>query len=196
MRIVRSLCAALLLIGTAAAHPQSAGLVKVELDTALGPIVVAVDTRHAPITARNFLAYVDQHRFDGLAFYRAARAEGRPKEGFVQGGTNNDLTRTLKPIAHEPTTRTGLHHVDGTLSMARDDPGTASGDFFIVVGDGRYLDATRKDPGYAAFGHVVSGMPIVREMLARPTYPGGWSKETAGQQMRQPVKIVRAKRLP
>jgi peptidyl-prolyl cis-trans isomerase A (cyclophilin A) len=182
---------ALLLL--AAAPPKPA---RVEIDTEIGPILVEVDARHAPVTAANFLAYVDQHRFDQLSFYRAARADGRPKEGFVQGGTNNMMTRVLKPIKHEPTSVTGLHHVDGTLSMARDDPGTATGDFFIVVGDGHYLDATRKDPGYAAFGHVVSGMPLVRRMLAAKTYPGGWSKETEGQQMVKPVRIISARRVP
>jgi peptidyl-prolyl cis-trans isomerase A (cyclophilin A) len=190
----RALTACLSLALLAAAAPPRP--VRVEIRTDIGPIVVEVDTRHAPVTAGNFLAYVDQHRFDQMAFYRAARADQRPKEGFVQGGTNNMMTRVLKPIRHEPTSATGLHHVDGTLSMARDDPGTATGDFFIVVGDGRYLDATRKDPGYAAFGHVVSGMPLVRRMLAAKTYPGGWSKETAGQQMVKPIRIVSARRLP
>lgn len=182
---------ALLLLAAAPPKP-----VRVEIDTEIGPILVEVDARHAPATSANFLAYVDQHRFDQLSFYRAARADGRPKEGFVQGGTNNMMTRVLKPIKHEPTSVTGLHHVDGTLSMARDDPGTATGDFFIVVGDGHYLDATRKDPGYAAFGHVVSGMPLVRRMLAAKTYPGGWSKETEGQQMVKPVRIISARRVP
>jgi peptidyl-prolyl cis-trans isomerase A (cyclophilin A) len=187
----------LLLVLMAAAPPrQPAKLVDVEISTDIGPIVVAVDTRHAPVTAANFLAYVDQHRFDQMSFYRAARADARPREGFVQGGTNNMMTRVLKPIRHEPTSETGLHHVDGTLSMARDDPGTATGDFFIVVGDGRYLDATRKDPGYAAFGHVVSGMPLVRRMLVAKTFPGGWSKETVGQQMVKPVRILSARRVP
>jgi len=191
--ILRLFRTVLLLALVAAAPPRP---VRVEIRTEIGSIVVAVDTRHAPVTAANFLAYVDQKRFDGLAFYRAARADGRPKEGFVQGGTNNMMTRVLKPIRHEPTSVTGLRHVDGTISMARDDPGTATGDFFIVVGDGHYLDATRKDPGYAAFGHVLSGMPLVRQMLAARTYPGGWSKETEGQQMVKPVRIISARRLP
>ena len=190
----RALLSALILFAaTGAAPPKPA---RVEIDTSMGPIVVVLDTRRAPITSANFLAYVDQKRFDQMSFYRAARADGRPKEGFVQGGTNNIMTRVLPPIRHEPTSRTGLRHVDGTISMARDAPGTASGDFFIVVGDGRYLDATRKDPGYAAFGHVTSGMPIVKAMLAAKTFPGGWSKETAGQQMVRPVRIVSVRRLP
>ena len=190
----RALLSALILFAaTGAAAPKPA---RVEIDTSMGPIVVVLDTRRAPITSANFLAYVDQKRFDQMSFYRAARADGKAKEGFVQGGTNNIMTRVLPPIRHEPTSRTGLHHVDGTISMARDEPSTASGDFFIVVGDGHYLDATRKDPGYAAFGHVTSGMPIVKQMLAAKTFPGGWSKETAGQQMVRPVRIVSVRRLP
>lgn len=186
----------LLVTPAVAAKPLYPGLPRVEIDTSVGPIVIALEIKRAPITSKNFLAYVDQKRFDDTSFYRAARASGNPKEGFVEGGVNNSLGRSLKPIAHEPTSKTGLRHVDGTVSMARDDPGTAMGDFFIVVGDGTYLDATRKDPGYAAFGHVVSGMAVVRKMLGQPTYRGGWSKQTVGQSMIHPIHIIAAKRLP
>ena len=65
--------------------------------------------------------------------------------------------------------------------MARNAPGTAMGDFFIIVGSASYLDARPGSPGYAAFGHVVSGMPLVKRILAMPTHPGGFSKETMGQ---------------
>ena len=171
--------------------PPHAAPARVRIETDQGAIVVALDPR-APITSANFLAYVDQHRFDGTTFYRAVRSGHG--EGLVQGGISNDMTRMLKPVKHEPTSATGLHHVDGTLSMARDDLGTATGDFFIVVGDGRYLDATHKDPGYAAFGHVVSGMPLVHRMLAAPTFRGGWSKDTQGQQIMHPIRIVSARR--
>jgi peptidyl-prolyl cis-trans isomerase A (cyclophilin A) len=190
--MIAGLAAVVLASGTGAAPPLSAPTL-VRLETSAGAITVALDTRRAPITAANFLAYVDQHRFDGTAFYRAVRS-GRG-EGLVQGGISNDMTRMLKPVRHEPTNVTGLHHVDGTISMARDDLGTATGDFFIVVGDGRYLDATRKDPGYAAFGHVVSGMPLVRRMLAAPTFKGGWSADTKGQQIVHPFRILGAHRV-
>lgn len=170
--------------------------VRVEITTSLGPIVIALEMKRAPITSNNFLAYVDRKLFDNTSFYRAARGTPNTREGFVEGGINNAMGHSLKPIKHEPTSLTGLHHVDGTLSMARDEPGTAMGDFFIVVGDGRYLDASREDPGYAAFGHVVSGMPIVRKMLAQPTFKGGWSKLTVGQSMIHPIKILTARRLP
>jgi peptidyl-prolyl cis-trans isomerase A (cyclophilin A) len=175
--------------GTASAAPPP---VEVRLETKQGAIVIALD-RRAPVTTANFLAYVDQHRLDGTSFYRAVRS-GRG-EGLVQGGISNDMTRMLKPVKHEPTSVTGLHHVDGTVSMARDDLGTATGDFFVVVGDGRYLDATRKDPGFAAFGHVVGGMALVRRMLAAPTFRGGWSKDTQGQQIVHPIRILSAQRI-
>ena len=176
-----------------AGPPHTVAPTRVRIETSAGPIVVALETRRAPITAANFLAYVDQHRFDGTSFYRAVRS-GRG-EGLVQGGISNDMTRMLKPVKHEPTSVTGIHHVDGTVSMARDDLGTATGDFFVVVGDGRYLDATRKDPGYAAFGHVVAGMPLVRRMLAAPTFKGGWSPDTKGQQIVHPIRILSARRV-
>jgi peptidyl-prolyl cis-trans isomerase A (cyclophilin A) len=184
---------------SAAAQPLTAAepaIVKVRLETAAGPIVIALDLKHAPITSRNFLAYVDQKRFDGTTFYRAARADKTAKEGFVEGGISGDMTRLLKPIAHEPTSRTGIHHVDGTVSMARDKPGTATGDFFIVVGDNRYLDASAKDPGYAAFGHVVSGMPVVRKMLLAPTFKGGWSSDTKDQSIIHRISITSVRRVP
>ena len=172
--------------------PGHAAPIQVRLDTGQGAIVIALD-RRAPITTANFLAYVDQHKLDGTAFYRAVRSGHG--EGLVQGGISNDMTRMLKPLKHEPTSITGIHHVDGTVSMARDDLGTATGDFFFVVGDGRYLDATRKDPGFAAFGHVVSGMGVVRRMLAAPTFKGGWSADTQGQQIVHPIRILSARRV-
>lgn len=184
---------------TNAAAPRRSGgdaLVRVRLETSAGPIVVAVETKRAPITAANFLAYVDQRRFDGQTFYRAARNRHDPKVGLVQGGNNHRVAKSLAPIAHEPTSKTGLRHVDGTLSMARNAPGTAMGDFFITVGTARYLDA-RPDgyPGYAAFGHVVSGMPVIQKILALPTHPGGWSPETKGQSIVDPVRILSARRV-
>jgi peptidyl-prolyl cis-trans isomerase A (cyclophilin A) len=186
---------ALLLTADAPAAPRAGGLVRVRLETSAGPIVVAVDVRRAPITAGNFLRYVDEKRLDGTTFYRAARSRNNPKSGLVQGGNNHKVSRSLAPIAHEPTSRTGLRHVDGTLSMARNAPGSAMGDFFITVGAAKYLDARPGYPGYAAFGHVVSGMDVVGRILALPTYPGGYSIETMGQSIRRPVRIVAARRV-
>ncbi len=179
-----------------AAAPAGPGLPHVRLDTAAGPIVLEIDTRHAPITANNFLAYVDEHKFEGTSFYRAARSKGDPKRGFIQGGVNHVASRSRFPIDHEPTTKTGLHHVDGTISMARFMPGSAQGDWSILVGPAPSMDAHGSEPGYAAFGHVVSGMDVVRHILAAPTWPGGRSPEMVGQMIHDPVAITRATRVP
>lgn len=170
---------------------------RVRLATTFGPIVIEVDLRHAPISAGNFLAYVDQKRFDGRSFYRAARNRNAPQYGLIQGGIDHTISRALAPIAHEPTSKTGLRHVDGTVSMARNQPGTAMGDFFITIGPSSYLDAGPggQPPGYAAFGHVVRGMDVVRRILAQPTFKGGYSYTTMGQSITKPVKIVTARRL-
>jgi len=145
--IRRSLAAlALLLLWPTLALAQDAAtppapLPRVVMETSAGRIVIEVNDRQAPITGGNFLRYVDEHRFDGTSFYRAVRAA--PDLGLVQGGTNNDPAKTLPPIAHEPTTVTGLSHVDGAVSMARYDAGTATGDFFVSVGSTPSYDAGR-----------------------------------------------------
>ena len=93
------------------------GTVRVQLNTSEGPIVVALDTRHAPATSRNFLAYVDDGRFDGTSFYRAARDKRDPKKGFVQGGIRTDARRILPPFPLETgqdrDQASRRHHLDG-----------------------------------------------------------------------------------
>jgi len=182
-----------------AAPPQpapEADIVRVALETDAGAIVVELDARRAPITTANFLAYVDQHRFDGTTFYRAARTPGASGRGFIQGGIRRSARRMLPGIAHEPTRRTGLRHVDGAISMARreDGPG-AMGDFFITVGAMPAMDARGREEGFAAFGRVVEGMDIVRGILAAPTVPDAGRGAMRGQMITAPVRIVRARRL-
>ncbi len=108
-------------------------MVRVAMQTSLGPVVLDLDRTHAPITTANFLRYVDQHRLDGVTFYRTVRVA--PDFGFVQFGIQNEPKRILPPIAHEPTTKTGIKHTNGTISIARLAPGSARGDFTIMVGD-------------------------------------------------------------
>jgi peptidyl-prolyl cis-trans isomerase A (cyclophilin A) len=172
--------------------------VRVSLQTSEGDIVLALEKERAPITTANFLRYVDQKRFDGTFFYRATRVA--PGFGLIQGGTRNDPKRLLPPIAHEPTTRTGLSHMDGTISMARDVPGTATGDFFITVGDMPTMDADPQAPGdnagFAAFGHVVGGMDVVRHILDDPTSPTEGEGVMKGQMLAPPVRIIAVRRLP
>lgn len=178
-----------------APRPEPA-TVRVTLVTAEGPIVVAVETERAPVTAANFLKYVDGKRLDGTAFYRAANIA--PGFGLVQAGTRNDPRKTLPAIRHEPTSATGLHHGGGTLSMARAAPGTASGDFFIVVGDMPTMDADPAAPGdnlgFAAFGHVVEGMDIVRRILTAPTSPTEGEGAMKGQMLQPAIRIQTARR--
>jgi len=185
----------LLLAAPATAAPTTA---KVALNTSEGTIVLALDLRHAPVTAGNFLAYVDQKKFDGTYFYRAARAIGNAKRGFIQGGVHRDARRSLLPIAHEPTSKTGLRHLDGTISMARREPGSAMGEFFILVGAAPSMDAHPGAPGdnagYAAFGRVVSGMPVVKRILASKTWPAG-PGAMKDQLIKQRVAIITARRI-
>ena len=172
--------------------------VRVRLETDDGAIVLALDAKHAPITAANFVRYVDAHRFDGTSFYRAARTTGAPKHGFIQGGIRREYRRMFPPIAHEPTSKTGLKHVAGTISMARSDtPGVgAMGDFFILVSAMPSLNATADDPGYAAFGQVVEGMDVVRTILAAETVPNAGRGAMRGEMIAKPVKIISASRVP
>jgi peptidyl-prolyl cis-trans isomerase A (cyclophilin A) len=166
----------------------------VRLETSAGPIVVAVDTARAPVTAANFLAYVDDGRFDGTTIYRASRRKTDPRFGFIQGGIDVDHRRALPPIRLERTDRTGLKHVDGTISMAHGrNPDSAMGNFTIMVGANPSLDARGDYPGYAAFGQVVGGMETVKRILAMPT--GGGRDAMKGQMILEPVQLVRAVRL-
>ncbi len=177
-----------------AAAPAPAG-VRVALVTDLGTILVETDPR-APLTSDNFLRYVDQRRFDGLTFYRGMQLG--PDAGLIQGGASGARDRILPPVAHEPTSQTGLSHTDGALSMAQNAPGTATADFFIIVGSLTSLDAgktTPDDPGYAVFGHVVEGMEVVRAILAAPKSPTEGEGIMRGQMLEPRVRIISARRV-
>jgi peptidyl-prolyl cis-trans isomerase A (cyclophilin A) len=168
---------------------------RVRIETGAGAIVIELDGRRAPLTTGNFLAYVDQHKFDGTTFYRAARTEGAAAgRGFVQGGIRRDYRRMLAPIAHEPTSATGLRHREGTVSMARGETG-AMGNFFITTAAMPSMDAHGGEQGYAAFGRVVEGMDVVRRILAGPTVANAGAGAMRGQMLVTPVPIVRATRI-
>jgi len=181
--------------------PIQPAVVPVVLETSMGNISVEVDTERAPVTAGNFLRYVDEGRLDGTVFYRAMRLDwGDQPNGLIQGGAQNDPDRILAPIAHERTSDTGLNHLRGALSMARYEPGTATGDFSIMLQTQPGMDADpgNSDPerhdGYAVFGYVTAGMEVVEAIHAAPVDPEageGWMK---GQMLAQPVRIVRAHR--
>ncbi len=201
MRFAKLTVLALALGATAAAAaPQKSSsgeppVVRVRLTTAAGVITLAIDMRHAPKTGANFLAYVDDGRLDGTRFYRAARRKGAPTLGFIQGGIDTDARRRLEPIPLEPTSKTGLHHVDGAISMARyDNPNSGTANFSLMVGASPNMDARPGSPGYAVFGRVVGGMDVVKKILAMPTYPGG-DGAMKGQMLMKGVTIVKAQRL-
>jgi peptidyl-prolyl cis-trans isomerase A (cyclophilin A) len=171
-------------------------VVRVRLETEAGPILLALDHKRAPVTTANFVRYAEQHRFDGTFFYRAARTKGAQDRGFVQGGIRHSARKAFPPIAHEPTTQTGLRHVDGTVSMARAAPAGAMGDFFIIVGGAMpAMDGRGGEPGFAAFGRVEEGMDVVRQILAAPTVANAGRGPMRGQMIDKPVRIVAAKRV-
>lgn len=181
------------------AAPVAASLPRVALETTAGRIVIEADTLHAPVTAGNFLKYVDGRRLDGVVFYRAVKVADR--FGFVQFGTNGDPKRALPPIKHEPTTQTGLHHTEGAISVARFGPGTATGDFTISVGDQRAaLDADPGKPGdnlgYAAFGRIVEGMDTIVTILDAPVSPTATVRGSfKGEVPVTTVKVLTARRV-
>jgi peptidyl-prolyl cis-trans isomerase A (cyclophilin A) len=173
----------------------TADLVPVAIDTSLGRIVVALDRLHAPITAGNFLLYVDTHRLDGESFYRALRVGDG---GLIQGGVRSDTRKLFPPIAHESTAKTGLHNVAGSIVMARLQPGTAQGDFFILASDTPAYDAGAPDgdaDGFAVFGQVVEGMDVVKKILAAPTSPTEGEGVMKGQMLDPRIKIIKAERV-
>lgn len=172
------------------------------LETALGDITIALETERAPITAGNFLRYVEEGRFDGIVFYRAMHVDwGEQPNGLIQGGTQWDPDRILDGIAHEPTNITGLSHTRGALSMAMGEPGTANGDFSIMVHDQTGLDAKpdSDDPvwrnGYAVFGYVTDGMDVVQAIHAAPIDPEAGEGWMIGQMLASPVVVTAARRL-
>jgi len=159
--------------------------VRVVIATDFGSIVLQIDVAAAPITAHNFLRYVTGGLFDGSSFFRIATSQNQPDQAVkidvIQGGLSVDPPSPFPPIEHEPTSRTGLSHRDGTVSMARRGVGTAAASFFICIGDQPELDhGGRRYPdgqGFAAFGRVIEGLDVVRAIWARAE-PEPWLKET------------------
>ena len=181
---------------TAAAPPANP---RVAFETEAGRFVVEVYADKAPVTAANFLRYVDAKRLDGITFYRTVKVQDH--FGFVQLGLQNDAKRVFPPIKHEPTTLTGIRHLDGTLSMPRLKPGSAQGEFTISVGDQASFDAGSGSPednlGYAAFARVIEGMDVVVKIMDAPVSPtatlrGGTFQ---GQVPVKPVRVLSVRRV-
>ena len=167
----------------------------VVIETELGNIEVELDNKAAPLTVGNFLYYVRERLLNDGRFFRTVTPDNQPddqvKIQVVQ--IEADPSRTSEfppPITLERTSTTGLRHLDGTLSMARDKPDSARDSFSICVGDQPELDfGGKRNPdgqGFAAFGKVTRGMDVVRKIQAAPA---------VGQQLRPPMLIRRAIRL-
>jgi peptidyl-prolyl cis-trans isomerase A (cyclophilin A) len=173
---------------------------KVVIDTAIGPIGILLDLGRAPLSAGDFLKYVDRGLYAGGTFYRTVRPDDDTnpvKIDVVQGGLTDD-GKYLDPIAHEPTSLTGLRHRDGTISIARDAVGTGTaGAFFVCIGDQPALDfGGKRNPdgqGFAAFGQVTSGMKLIRDIWASKTQ--GPPGSPAGELIASPVRILGAHRV-
>jgi peptidyl-prolyl cis-trans isomerase A (cyclophilin A) len=168
----------------------------VVIETTRGNIEVAVDVAHAPLTGANFLAYVDAKLYDSGDFHRTVRPETETRQDYpiqvIQAEMNPARTAEKRQsIALERTSVTGLKHLDGTISMARGGPDTASDGFFICIGDQPALDFGGKrnadGQGFAAFGRVVAGMDVVKAIQAAAVAPNS-------QNIRPPIPIVKAYR--
>lgn len=198
-RIILAALAACLAASPALAQPAAStlqapkdDLVRVRMETAAGAIVVALDRGRAPLTVANFLAYVDGKKLDGEGFYRAMPYGNG---GLIQGGITSDARKLLPPVAHEPTSTTGLKNIAGSIVMARLEPGSAKSDFFILTTDIPAFDANAKDPGFAVFGRVVEGLDVVKAIFAAPRSPTKGLGAMKGQMLDPPVKILKAARI-
>jgi peptidyl-prolyl cis-trans isomerase A (cyclophilin A) len=168
------LLAALVLCRDAAAQAKS--LPQIRIHTALGDIIAVVDTVRAPVTSANFLGYVDAGVYANGRFHRTVTPQNQPdnlvKIEVIQGGRDSAHAGERAPIPLERTSVTKLKHLDGTVSMARGGPDTATSDFFICIGDQPALDfGGKRNPdgqGFAAFGAVTSGMDVVRRIQQSP----------------------------
>jgi peptidyl-prolyl cis-trans isomerase A (cyclophilin A) len=145
---------------------------QVLLQTSLGNITIKLFLKEAPITVTNFLHYVDKHLFDGSSIFRivtdnnAGQVEdANAKINVVQAGLPPEHPNLLAGIVHETTKETGISHLDGTISMARFEPGTADGSFFFCINDQPELNygGKRYDDGlgFAAFGRITKGRDVL-----------------------------------
>ena len=167
----------------------------VTINTNMGDIEVELFPKQAPKTVAAFLSYVDSGFYKNSSFYRVLKNEDMEPQynsGIIQGGmasTNSTKYSEIPGIPHEPTSQTGLSHTDGTISLARTTPGTASTEFFICIGSQVQFDqgpaASGDGLGFAAFGRVIKGMPIVRKIQ---------SQKNNGEAFNEQIKIKNIER--
>ena len=177
--------------------------VLVIFETELGKITMEVDVVHAPITAENFLKYVDGKFYDGGIINRAVRLDNTTRHDVeiqvIQIQINPERNREqFPPIPLERTNVTGLKHVNGVLSMARNGPDTARASFSILIGDQPEMDfggmRNSDGQGFAVFGRVVGGMDVVKKVQAAHTLPTGRRGAYGTETLDPPIQILKAYR--
>jgi peptidyl-prolyl cis-trans isomerase A (cyclophilin A) len=170
------------------------GTIPITIETSLGPIEAELDSVHAPVTVTNFLRYLDAHLLDQSEFFRTVTMANQPDnavkiEVIQSHAPAVTRAREFPPIPLEPTSVTGLKHHDGSLSMARSGPNTATDQFFITIGEQPELDFGGKrnadGQGFAAFGWVTKGMDVVQKIQ---------TGAANGQNLVAPVAILRVVR--
>ena len=198
MRIAvwKSGVAAILFLAGAAGAGQDPGPVSVLVETELGAIEIAVDVAAAPVTAANFLRYVDAGHYDGGTFHRTVKMDNQPdnavKIEVIQAGVNPARANEgFDAIPLERTSVTGLRHTDGTVSMARTQADTATSGWFVCINDQPSLDfggqRNADGQGFAAFGRVIRGMDVVRRIQM--------AANRQAQQLTPPIRILSAGRV-
>lgn len=163
------------------------------IETGMGDIELELYPDKAPVTVAAFLSYIDEGLYDGTSFYRVLKSDdmgGPVNPGIIQAGIFHNPEKAKKPgLVHETTARSGLSHTDGTVSMARTEPGTASTEFFICIGDQSPLDSGRRGSpdglGFAAFGTVFKGMKTVKKIQEQRSTGDAFDKKIRIQKIRR-----------
>jgi len=176
---------------------------QVQIETSMGNITVELYADKAPVTVANFLRYVDEKRYDNGSFYRVVRMDNQAtspvKIEVIQGGVHDDSSKILPPIVQETTNKTGILHLDGTLSLARGKPESGAAEFFICINAQPELDfGGKRNPdgqGFAAFGKVTKGMKVVRKIQQGQTgTPGSTNAYSNPKQLLLKPVVIKAVR--
>ena len=195
MRTRQGVLAVYSLVLLALAMPLAAqDTIRVRIQTEAGTMTAELYAKAAPATVANFLKYVDGGYYTNGRFHRAVRADNQPnnavKIAVIQAAADSSARRKFPPVPLERTNVTGIRHLDGVLSVARVGPDTGTHEFFICIGDQPELDyGGKRNPdgqGFAAFGRIVEGMAIAREINGMPAQ---------GQSLRPPVRILSIERV-
>jgi peptidyl-prolyl cis-trans isomerase A (cyclophilin A) len=164
---------------------------KILIKTPFGDIKGEIFEDKSPVTSKNYLRYVNKKLYDKTSFLRTVRLENQKdsevKIELISGGVV-PKEKSYPPIDHETTKKTGIKHLDGTISMSRGEPGSAASRFFICVGDQPELDygGLRNPDGHAAFGQVIEGMDVVRMIH---------QQQSEGQALNPPIEIISVRKI-